>query len=33
VREFTGEDLTGARFDEVYLTSARFHDVDLTWLT
>jgi hypothetical protein len=30
MREFTGEDLTGARFDEVYLTGARFHDVVLT---
>jgi uncharacterized damage-inducible protein DinB len=30
VREFSGEDLTGARFDEVYLTEARFHDVVLT---
>ena len=28
--EFTGENLTGARFEDVYLTGARFHDVDLT---
>ena len=28
--DFTAEDLTGSRFDDVYLTSARFHDVDLT---
>jgi hypothetical protein len=30
VADFTAEDLTGARFDDVYLTNARFHDVDLT---
>jgi hypothetical protein len=30
VAEFTSEDLTGARFEDVYLTDARFHDVDLT---
>jgi hypothetical protein len=28
--DFTGENLTGSRFDDVYLTNARFHDVDLT---
>jgi hypothetical protein len=28
--DFTGENLTGARFEDVYLTDARFHDVDLT---
>jgi hypothetical protein len=28
--DFTGENLTGSRFDDVYLTDARFHDVDLT---
>ena len=28
--DFTAEDLTGSRFDDVYLTNARFHDVDLT---
>jgi hypothetical protein len=27
--EFISENLTGARFEEVYLTGARFHDVDL----
>ncbi len=27
--EFISENLTGARFEDVYLTSARFHDVDL----
>jgi DinB superfamily/Pentapeptide repeats (8 copies) len=30
VADFTSENLTGARFEEVYLTGARFHDVDLT---
>jgi hypothetical protein len=30
VADFTGENLTGSRFDDVYLTDARFHDVDLT---
>jgi len=30
VTDFTGENLTGARFEDVYLTSARFHDVDLS---
>jgi uncharacterized protein YjbI with pentapeptide repeats len=30
VADFTGENLTGARFEDVYLTDARFHDVDLT---
>ena len=28
--DFTGEDLTGSRFEDVHLTGARFHDVDLT---
>ena len=28
--DFTTQDLTGARFEDVYLTDARFHDVDLT---
>ena len=28
--DFTGENLTGARFEDVYLTGARFHDVDLS---
>lgn len=28
--DFTRENLTGARFEDVYLTDARFHDVDLT---
>ena len=28
--DFTSQDLTGARFEDVYLTNARFHDVDLT---
>ena len=28
--DFTAEDLTGSRFEDVYLTGARFHDVDLT---
>lgn len=28
--DFTKQDLTGARFEDVYLTGARFHDVDLT---
>lgn len=27
--DFIGENLTGSRFDDVYLTDARFHDVDL----
>ncbi len=27
--DFTSEDLTGSRFEDVYLTDARFHDVDL----
>jgi hypothetical protein len=30
VTDFTGENLTGARFEDVYLTGARFHDVDLS---
>jgi uncharacterized protein YjbI with pentapeptide repeats len=30
VADFTSEDLTGSRFEDVYLTDARFHDVDLT---
>jgi uncharacterized protein YjbI with pentapeptide repeats len=30
VADFTSENLTGARFEEVYLTGARFHQVDLT---
>jgi hypothetical protein len=30
VTEFTGENLTGARFEDVHLTGARFHDVDLS---
>jgi uncharacterized protein YjbI with pentapeptide repeats len=30
VTDFTGEDLTGSRFEDVHLTGARFHDVDLT---
>jgi hypothetical protein len=30
VTDFTSEDLTGSRFDGVYLTDAQFHDVDLT---
>jgi uncharacterized protein YjbI with pentapeptide repeats len=30
VTDFTSEDLTGARFEDVYLTGSRFHDVDLT---
>jgi hypothetical protein len=30
VTDFTGENLTGSRFEDVYLTDARFHDVDLT---
>jgi uncharacterized protein YjbI with pentapeptide repeats len=30
VTDFTSENLTGARFEDVYLTDARFHDVDLT---
>jgi uncharacterized protein YjbI with pentapeptide repeats len=30
VADFTGEDLSGSRFEDVYLTGARFHDVDLT---
>ncbi len=28
--DFTGENLTGSRFEDVDLTGARFHDVDLT---
>ncbi len=28
--DFTREDLTGSRFEDVYLTGSRFHDVDLT---
>ncbi len=28
--DFTGENLTGARFEDVYLTGAMFHDVDLS---
>ncbi|HEY1346827.1 MAG TPA: DinB family protein [Streptosporangiaceae bacterium] len=28
--DFTGENLTGARFEDVYLTGARFRDVDLS---
>lgn len=28
--DFIHEDLTGARFDDVYLTNAHFHDVDLS---
>jgi DinB superfamily/Pentapeptide repeats (8 copies) len=30
VADFTGENLSGARFQDVYLTGARFHDVDFT---
>ena len=30
VADFTGENLTGSRFEDVNLTDARFHDVDLT---
>ena len=30
VTDFISEDLTGARFEDVYLTGAQFHDVDLT---
>ena len=30
VTDFTRENLTGSRFEDVYLTDARFHDVDLT---
>jgi uncharacterized protein YjbI with pentapeptide repeats len=30
VTDFIGENLTGSRFEDVYLTEARFHDVDLT---
>jgi uncharacterized protein YjbI with pentapeptide repeats len=30
VTDFAGENLTGSRFEDVYLTDARFHDVDLT---
>jgi hypothetical protein len=30
VTDFTHENLSGARFDDVYLTGAHFHDVDLT---
>jgi uncharacterized protein YjbI with pentapeptide repeats len=29
VPDFIGENLTGSRFDDVYLTNASFHDVDL----
>lgn len=28
--DFTKEDLSGSRFEEVYLTDAQFHDVDLS---
>lgn len=28
--DFIGENLSGSRFEDVYLTDARFHDVDLT---
>lgn len=28
--DFTSENVTGSRFEDVYLTDARFHDVDLT---
>ena len=28
--DFTSENLTGSRFEDVYLNGARFHDVDLT---
>ena len=28
--DFISEDLTGSRFEDVYLTGAQFHDVDLT---
>jgi len=28
--EFVRENMTGSRFEDVYLTDARFHDVDLT---
>jgi len=30
VTDFTGQNLTGARFEDVYLTGARFRDVDLS---
>jgi uncharacterized protein YjbI with pentapeptide repeats len=30
VTDFTSQDLTGARFEDVYLTNAQFHDVVLT---
>jgi len=30
VTDFISENLTGSRFEDVYLTDARFHDVDLT---
>jgi hypothetical protein len=30
VTDFIGENLTGARFEDVYLTGAGFHDVDLS---
>jgi hypothetical protein len=30
VTDFTNENLTGSRFEDVYLTDALFHDVDLT---
>jgi uncharacterized protein YjbI with pentapeptide repeats len=28
VADFTNKNLTGSRFEDVYLTGARFHDVD-----
>lgn len=30
VADFIGQNLSGSRFEDVYLTDARFHDVDLT---
>jgi uncharacterized protein YjbI with pentapeptide repeats len=30
VPDFASQNLTGSRFEDVYLTDARFHDVDLT---
>lgn len=30
VTDFISENLTGSRFEDVYLTDARFHGVDLT---
>lgn len=30
VPDFIAENLTGSRFDDVYLTNASFHDVDLS---